>query len=48
MSLARLLGRQGRRAHGHALLAPVHAWFTEGFDAADVRDAQSLLRELAG
>jgi hypothetical protein len=24
-------------------LAPVHGWFTEGFDTADLRDAKALL-----
>jgi dTDP-4-dehydrorhamnose 3,5-epimerase-like enzyme len=29
------------------LLAPVYGWFTEGFDAADLKDARALLDELA-
>jgi hypothetical protein len=28
------------------LLAPVHGWFTEGFDTADLIDAKALLDEL--
>jgi hypothetical protein len=28
-------------------LAPVYAWFTEGFDTLDLRDAKALLDELA-
>ncbi len=28
------------------LLAPVYNWFTEGFDTADLKDAQALLEEL--
>ena len=30
-SLARLWQRQGKRAAARALLAPLYAWFTEGF-----------------
>jgi hypothetical protein len=26
---------------------PVYGWFTEGFDAADLKDAKALLDELA-
>jgi len=29
------------------LLAPVYAWFTEGFDTRDLQDAKALLTELA-
>jgi len=34
--------------HGEAVdtLAPVYAWFTEGFDTADLRDAKALLDAL--
>jgi predicted ATPase len=28
------------------LLAPLYAWFTEGFDTRDLQDAQALLAEL--
>jgi predicted ATPase len=45
-SLARLWADQGRRADAHDLLAPVYGWFTEGFDAADLKDAKALLDEL--
>jgi len=31
----------------HALLAPVYSWFTEGFDTADLQEAQALLAALA-
>jgi predicted ATPase/energy-coupling factor transporter ATP-binding protein EcfA2 len=47
MSLARLWQRQGRPDDARDLLAPVYDWFTEGFDTADLRDAQALLAELA-
>ena len=46
MSLARLWRARGRRGEAHDLLAPVYAWFTEGFDTADLRDAKALLDEL--
>jgi predicted ATPase len=46
-SLARLWQRQGKRAEARELLAPIYGWFTEGFDTADLRDAQTLLRALA-
>ena len=29
------------------LLAPIYDWFTEGFDTADLQDAQTLLSTLA-
>ena len=28
------------------LIDPVHGWFTEGFDTADLKDAKALLDEL--
>ena len=45
-SLARLLADQGRRRDASELLSPVYPWFTEGFDAADLKDAKELLDEL--
>jgi predicted ATPase len=47
MSLARLWQSQGKRAEAHELLAPVYNWFTEGFDTADLQEAQALLDALA-
>jgi predicted ATPase len=44
--VARLWGEQGRRAEARELLAPIHGWFTEGFDTADLREAGTLLTEL--
>jgi predicted ATPase len=44
-SLARLLDKQGRRDEGHAMLGEIYAWFTEGFDTADLKDAKALLDE---
>jgi class 3 adenylate cyclase len=46
-SLARLWGEQGRRIEARELLAPVYGWFTEGFDTADLKQAATLLAELA-
>ena len=48
MSLARLWQQQGKRAAARHLLAEVYAWFTEGFDTADLQDAKALLDELEG
>jgi tetratricopeptide (TPR) repeat protein len=47
MSLARLLLDTGRRDEGHAMLAEIHNWFTEGFDTADLKEAKALLDELS-
>jgi adenylate cyclase len=45
--LARLWQSQGKRQEAYGLLQPVYAWFTEGFDTADLKDAKALLDELA-
>jgi predicted ATPase len=45
-SLARLWQQQGKGADARALLAPIYGWFTEGFDTADLQEAQALLEEL--
>ena len=46
-SLARLLRDTGRRCKARAMLAEIYNWFTEGFDTADLKDAQALLNELS-
>ncbi|MBI1816865.1 MAG: AAA family ATPase [Deltaproteobacteria bacterium] len=46
-SLARLWQRQGKRDAARALLAPLYAWFTEGFATRDLKDAKLLLDELS-
>jgi TolB-like protein/class 3 adenylate cyclase len=46
-SLARLRCDQGRRTEARDLLAPVYSWFTEGFDTPDLKEAKTLLDELA-
>ena len=43
-SLSRLWRDQGK--HARELLAPAYAWFTEGFDAPDLKQAKALLDEL--
>jgi predicted ATPase len=45
-SLARLHRDRGRRAEARDLLSPVYGWFTEGFDAPDLKEAKALLDEL--
>ena len=45
-SLARLRRQQGRPQEAVALLAPIYAWFTEGFDTADLKEAKALLDKL--
>jgi predicted ATPase len=47
MSMARLWRDQGKREEAHELLAPVYGWFTEGFDTLDLKEAKTLLNELA-
>ena len=47
MSLARLWQQQGKRAEAHQLLAEVYGWFTEGFDTADLQEAEALLEALS-
>ena len=46
IGLARFMDRRGDRAGARALLAPIHAWFREGFDTRDLLDARALLDEL--
>jgi predicted ATPase len=45
-SLARLWQSQGKRQDAYDLLQPVYGWFTEGFDTADLKEAEALLGEL--
>ncbi len=45
-SLARLWQQQGLKDQGRELLAPIHEWFTEGFDTPAVKEAKALLDEL--
>jgi class 3 adenylate cyclase/predicted ATPase len=45
-SLAGLLNKQNRREEAREVLAPVHGWFTEGFDTSDLKEATRLLARL--
>jgi len=47
MSMERLWRDQGKRQQAQDLLAPVYGWFTEGFDTLDLKEAKTLLDELA-
>jgi class 3 adenylate cyclase/predicted ATPase len=47
MSLARLWQQQGQRDEARELLTPIYSWFTEGFDTADLQEAEALLEELS-
>ena len=47
MSMARLWRNQGKRDAARDLLVPVYGWFTEGFDALDLKDAKVLRDELS-
>jgi predicted ATPase len=46
MSMARLWRDQGKPQQARELLAPVYAWFTEGFDTLDLKEAETLLDTL--
>jgi tetratricopeptide (TPR) repeat protein len=46
MGLAGLLAAQGRESEARAVLAPVYARFTEGFDTIDLRAAREMLARL--
>src|SRR5689334_23842882 len=45
-SLARSWREQGNLSEARDLLATVYGWFTEGFEAQDLRNAKSLLDQL--
>jgi predicted ATPase/class 3 adenylate cyclase len=44
--LAALWMDQGRRDEALAFLAPIHTWFTVGFDTRDLKETKSLLDQL--
>jgi predicted ATPase len=46
-SFARLLRDTDRRDEARAMLSKIYNWFTEGFDTADLKDAEALLDELS-
>jgi predicted ATPase len=45
-SLARLKRDQGKDGEGRAVLAPIHDWYSEGFDAPEFIDAKAVLDQL--
>jgi predicted ATPase len=47
ISLARLWREQGNRTEAGELLREIYSWFSEGFDTADLVEAQALLATLA-
>ena len=46
-TLAELLAERGQRDAARELLAPIHNWFTEGFDTHDLKAAKTLLEQLS-
>lgn len=46
-NLARLRQEQDRDDKARGLLEEIYAWFTEVFDTPDLKEAKSLLEELA-
>ena len=46
MSLSRLWQSQGKRTEARQLLSEIYAWFTEGFETLDLREAKGLLEAL--
>lgn len=44
--LARLLAERSRREGARLVLAPLYAWFTQGFTSPDLRRARTLLDEI--
>jgi class 3 adenylate cyclase/tetratricopeptide (TPR) repeat protein len=47
VSLCRLWRSQGKHSEARGLLAPLCSWFTEGLDTMDLKQAKTLLDELA-
>jgi predicted ATPase len=47
MSRARLEQSRGESGGAYDLLAPVYAWFREGFETRDLQEAKALLDDLA-
>ncbi len=47
MSLSRLWRRQCKKDESRQLLAAIYAWFTEGHETPDLREAKTLLEELS-
>ena len=47
VSLARLLRDGNRGDEARAMLGEIYNWFTDGFDAPDLKEARALLDELS-
>ena len=47
MSLSLLWDKQDRREKARKLLGEIYAWFTEGYDTKDLKEAKALLEELS-
>lgn len=47
LSLARLLQKQGKRILAREMLEEIYAWFTEGFNTSDMKEARALIEELS-
>jgi predicted ATPase len=47
VSLSRLWQQQGKKKQAYKMLREIYAWFTEGFDTADLQEAKILLTALA-
>jgi len=46
-SLSRLLQKQDKKEEAQKILVEIYDWFTEGFDAGDLKEAKALLEELS-
>ena len=47
ISLTQLWRNQGKQQAARELLTPIYAWFTEGFDTPDLKEAKALLEQLS-
>ncbi|PON12240.1 hypothetical protein C2W62_40640 [Candidatus Entotheonella serta] len=47
VSFSRVWQAQGQHDRGREVLGSIYAWFTEGFETADLQEAQALLADLA-
>jgi adenylate cyclase len=47
INLRRLWQIQAKKAEARKLLAEIYSWFSEGFDTADLREAQALITILS-
>ncbi len=45
--MSRLSQKRGQPQEARALLADTYAWFSEGFDSADLKEAKNLLDALS-